>query len=339
MRFSTRVLKCSLLLAGLLSLLVAAPAPAKLLYVGDKGVATVGKVACKGTPGCQLNTPKRVQAKIGQKSYWTQVQAPKRIAAGKKATVKVKIGAKALAELAGRTTTVEVEAVVKQGEEKARTKPLKVRLRRAALADQPQAPKSGPLGSEPPLLARPATAVDVSSVQVTWYPRDSWVRYVSQAQGMFFADGATGVQSTESECPDVPAPQPPPGLPFRVDFLPRPSWYDPVSGAAGIYGQGTVQFLYASRGINFTTSDPEVEINGGASRMIFRLAGSEGTAMPSQRSPFLNLELSGPPAVVGKTHTYSFVRGKLADDGTNVFASFYPPAAPFGCVSVSFITP
>src|SRR5436190_1805803 len=40
-------------------------------------------------------------------------------------------------------------------------------------------PTSTPIEGEPPLLARPATAVTVGSVTLSWMPRDSWVRYVS----------------------------------------------------------------------------------------------------------------------------------------------------------------
>lgn len=341
--------KRSLLLAALLTLLLVAPASAKLLYVGDQGLAVVGKVACRGAADCQLRAPKRVQAKIGQKSFWAKVLAPKRIAAGRKATVRVKLGAGALAALAGRTTTIAVKAVVRQGEDKARTQPLKIRLRRAALADQPGGPNnpsSGPLSNEPPLLARPATAVDVSVARISWYPRDSWVRYVSSGgaagDGILFSGGASGVNSTASECPDRPS-SGDAQLPYQVDFAPRASWYDPVSGSAGIYGAGAVSFRWQGHGIDLTAADPEVEINGAASRAIFRFQGSGSTPFPNQRAALLSLDPNGQPTVSGdgKTFTYNLVRGTLTADGVNVFAGFYTPPDndEFGCVSVSFTTP
>lgn len=329
----------SLLLAALLTLLLAAPASAKLLYVGDKGVATVGKVACQGAPGCELAAPKRVKAKIGKRSYWAQVQAPKRIAPGGKGTVRVKFGAGALADLAGRTTTIEVRAVLRQGDAKARTRTLKIRLRRAALPNGPP-PTSGPVGAEPPRLARPATALDVSGVQVTWYPRDSFVRYVHSAEGMSVAGGASLVSSTESPCPDKPIAE---ARPYTVHYVGAPSWYDPVSGSAGVYGTGSVNFLYSGHGINLTASDPEIEINGASSRAIFRMNGSANTSYPNLRVAVLSLDTSAPPTVTngGKTFSYSLVRGRLTEDGVNIFAGFYTPPDnnQFGCVSVSFTTP
>ena len=343
------MLKRSLLLGALLTLLLVAPAPAKLLYVGDKGVATVGKLTCPAASACRVAAPKRVKAKIAAKPVWAKVLAPKRIAPGKQGTVRVKLGAGALGELAGRTTTVEVKAVLRR-QGKALTKVLRVRLRRAALAGQPSGPggppTSGPLGNEPPRLARPASAVDVSVAQVSWYPRDSWVRYVSSGgaagDGILFFGGAVGIDSTASECPDRPSASDA-QLPYRVDFAPQASWYDPVSGAAGIYGAGAVTFRWQGHGIDLTAADPEIEINGAASRAIFRFSGSGSTPYPNQRAALLDLALDGQPTISngGKTFTYSLVRGTLTADGVNVFAGFYTPPDndEFGCVSVSFTAP
>ncbi len=340
------MVRSSPLFAALLALLLAAPASAQLRYVGDGGVIAVGKVVCAGAP-CELKAPKRVRAKIGGSGFWARVIAPKRVAAGARAPVKVRFGGRALAALAGRTITVEVRLRVRQ-EGETRTRLLRARLRRAALAEQPggpSAPTSGPLGTEPPRLARPASAVDVSDVQVTWYPRDSWVRYVSSGQGSSFSGGASGVLSEQSPCPydpSAPVKQAPPGLPFTVDFLPLPSWFDQASGTAAIYGQGAVTYRYAERGINLTAADPEIEIDGAASRAIFRFSGSENTPIESQRAPLVNLDTAGQPATVsngGKTLSYTLMRGALTADGVNIFAGFYQQATNFGCVSVSFTTP
>lgn len=333
------MVKRSLFLAALLSLLLAAPASAKLLYVGDTGVASVGKVPCQGTPGCRLAAPKRVQAKIGQKSFWAKVLAPQRIAAGGKATVRVKLGAGALGDLRGRTTTIAVKSVVSQDGE-ARTRLLKVRLRRAALADLPGGPGgppvSGPLGNEPPLLTRPASAVAVGAVKVTWYPRDSWLDYLVSTT---FSNEASGLIGTESPCPVDPE-KPPKERPYTVNFLARPSWFDQGSGVAGIYGQGSVHFRYPEHGIDLTASDPEVEINGAASRLILRMEGAGNSAMPSQRVVFATLDLSGQPTKVeGGTYTYGLVRANLTADAAPAFSTFYAPGTPWGCVGVSFTTP
>jgi len=331
-------------LVALLALLVAVPASAQLRYLGDKGLATVGKVACPGKPRCALKTPKRVKAKVGQKNFWAQVRAPKRIAGGAKATVRVKFGRGAVTALAGRTTTINVKTIVRR-EGKGKVKWLKVRLRRAALTGQPGgpggAPTSGSLGNEPPVLARPATAVDVSGVAVTWYPRDSWVRYVSSEAPIGFGNGAAGINSTESPCPVAPSPQSPPGLPFTMTFTPRPSWYDAATQTAGIYGQGDVNFRYPERGIDLTASDPEVEILGGTGRMIFRFNGTQSTPFPNQRAVLVDLDLSGQPAITngGKTFSYAMMPSRITEDGFKVFAGFYQPQSSFGCASVSFTAP
>jgi hypothetical protein len=342
-RFAT-----TLLLGALTAACLAAPASAQLRYVGDRGMATVGVVSCQGSP-CHLSVPKRVKVKVGERSFWARVMAPKRIAAGAKAKVRVKLGARALADLAGRTTTIAVRAVIRQGKGE-RTQLLRIRLRRAALVGAPGGPggtpTSGPLGAEPPLLARPATAVDVSAVQISWHPRDSWVRYASSGSGagdgILFSGGASGVDSTASPCPDRPSSSDA-LLPYTVAFTAKPSWYDPVSGAAGVYGQGSVGFRWASHGIDLTATDPEIEINGTASRAIFRFKGSGGTTYPDQRAVLLSLDTSGQPTLSGggKTFTYSLMRGTLTADGVNVFAGFYTPPDndEFGCVAVSFTTP
>lgn len=335
------MLGCALLLALLAALALAAPASAQLRYVGDRGLATVGRVACPAGGACQVTTPKRVKAKVGKRAFWAQVRAPKRVGPGKKATVRVKFGRGALVALAGRTTTVRVRIVLRAGNG-ARTVLLKIRLRRAALAEQPGGgtPESGPIGTEPPRLERPPTAVDVSVGAISWHPRDSWVRYVFSGQGMTFGAGAAGIQSAQSPCPDKPASE---TRPYTVAYVPAAGWYDPLSGRAAVYGSGSVRFRFAEHGIDLTAADPEVEIDGAASRAIFRVEGSGNTPFANQRAALLDLDLGGQPTVSdgGRTFTYELMRGRLTPDGVNVFAGFYtaPDNNQFGCVSVSFTTP
>ena len=52
-------------------------------------------------------------------------------------------------------------------------------------------PSSGPLGDEPPVLARPAGAVDISSAQITWHVKPSWIRYVNAGEGSTPFGGAS----------------------------------------------------------------------------------------------------------------------------------------------------
>jgi hypothetical protein len=337
-----------------LALIGAGPAAAKVRSVGGSGVATVGKVRCGAAP-CTLRAPSRVRVGIGDEGFRARVVVPHRVAAGAAATVRVRLGTKALAELVGATAGVQVPVVVRSGGTKVRHV-VRARIGRAA-SSAPGAPGGGggapsgtpassPIQGEPPLLARPATAVTVSAVELSWMPRDSWVRYISSAtapsDGVVPGGGATAVESTASPCPDRPAGV---GVPLRytIDFPARESWYDPLSGKAGIYGGGSVAFRWASHAINLTAAEPEIEIDGASSRAIFRFSGSGGTPYPNQRVALEGLETSGRPTVTngGKTLTYDLMRGRLTADGEKVFAGFYtaPSDNEFGCVSATFTLP
>jgi hypothetical protein len=203
-------------------------------------------------------------------------------------------------------------------------------------------PHSGPV-NEAPLFPRPATAVDVSDVKISWHPRDSWIRYLSSGpgsgDGIFLAGGATAQNATKSPCPDRPSTSDA-LLPYTFRFTPRESWYDPASGTAGINGLGGVRFVWSERAIDLEASDPEIEINGAQSRAVFRFNGTGNTPFPNQRAAVVDLA-PGTPEVTngGKTFTYSLMRGTLTQDGASVFAGFYEPGDPWGCVSVSFTTP
>jgi hypothetical protein len=161
-------------------------------------------------------------------------------------------------------------------------------------------PSSTPVEGEPPILARPATAVTVGSVTLSWMPRDSWVRYVSSgtgaSDGVTPGGGATAVAATASPCSDRPSSSSA-ALDYTTSFPAKESWYDPFSGEAGIYGSGDVAFRYTAHTINLTAAEPEIEINGSASRAIFRFVGSGGTPYPNQRVALETLETAGRPTV------------------------------------------
>lgn len=216
---------------------------------------------------------------------------------------------------------------------------------RAALRERSSdGPSSGPLGKPPTKLARPASAVDVTTASITWHPRDSWIRYSSsgtgRGDGIFATDGATATRSTESACPDTESASDA-QLPYAFRFAHLSGWYDEASGKAAIYGRGNARFRWQERTIDLTLSDPEVEINGASSRSIFTFDGEEGTAIESLRAHFLDLQPNPQPTVSadGRTRTYSLVRGGITDQGASAFADFYVPGQPWGCMSVSFTTP
>jgi hypothetical protein len=206
-------------------------------------------------------------------------------------------------------------------------------------------PKSGPIYNEPSIMQRPGSAVDVIGIAITWYPRDSWVRYVSSGvgpqDGFFATGGATkgaAMNTASHPCSDVAYP----GsgeFDFRFDYAPKSGWYDPVSGKAALYGQGTVRFRWQSHTIDLAASDPEIELAGDDSRAIFRFDGEDGTTYDGQRAVLVELDQTGQPTSSGGgTFTYTAMRGALTADGESIFGGFYPAGDGFGCVSVSFTT-
>ncbi|HVY77054.1 MAG TPA: HtaA domain-containing protein [Solirubrobacterales bacterium] len=329
--------------------------------LGGRHVAPLATLSCPSGVACNLSAPRRVRAKIGKRRYPFVVMAPKRIGPGKKAAVRLRLPKGALRALGRhkRATAVKLRVrsagkayeirVMLRGVGRGKVKILHVGVRRIGRgrgSKSPQDPAAGPISGEPPLLQRPPTAVDVSGVRLTWYPRDSWLRYaasgVAAGDGIHIGGGAAGSDSTSSPCPDQRSSSDA-QLPYAIDFAPRASWYDPASGIVGIYGQGSVNFRWRAHTIDLTASEPEIEINGSASRAIFRFSGSEGTPYPNQRADLLNLDTAGRPTVSngGKTLTYDLMRGTLTANGVNVFAGFYTPPDndEFGCVSVSFTIP
>jgi len=207
----------------------------------------------------------------------------------------------------------------------------------------PNSPKAGPLGDEPPLLARPPGAIDVTGASLTWHVRDSWIRYVNTEMAPEALEGASAqaaIPENSHPCPDRPAGTNP-TLVYSYDFPFSNGWYDPASGTAALYYRGGVRFSFPGHGIDLGARNPEIEINGGASRAIFRMRGGGETPYPDKRAALLSLAVAGPPSE-DPPSTFGFpspVRGSLTDDGQAVFAGFYPPPNNgFGCIDVSFTT-
>jgi hypothetical protein len=216
-------------------------------------------------------------------------------------------------------------------------------LRSSAATLGSEADETGTPNSEPPLLARPASAIDVSGATLTWHVRDSWIRYSNSEVAPQAIEGATAqpaIPESSHPCPDRPA-ETAPTLVYSYSFPFANGWYDPPTGTTALYQSGGIRFSYPSRGIDLTMRSPEIEINGAASRVILRLSHSGGA---DPRAPFLSLAVSAPPVESpAGTFTYSApVRGAITAEGRAAFGSFgsiyTPPNDGFGCFAISFTT-
>jgi hypothetical protein len=195
-------------------------------------------------------------------------------------------------------------------------------------------PQSGPIKNPPPVLARPAGAVDVTSATLTWRPRESWIQYINGGEGTSVFGGAVNGPGEVKSGSSATLVYSFHGFPFKN------GWYHPATGTAAIYFSGGVGFRWSAHGINFSAADPEIEINGGASRAIFLFNGTDDTVYDNQRGVLVDLDpgtIQTPPS---GSVIYTDVPGSIPQDtGESVFAGFYPADTPFGTMTVSFTTP
>lgn len=208
-------------------------------------------------------------------------------------------------------------------------------------------PPLKPLPPEPPLLARPASAVDVTSASVVWCARASWIRYIGSGttsggasrEDPFVVNEANKSQVCDQKRAEVTSG----ATSYRYYFTFKNGWYDAASGKAALYFTGKVGFRYPERGIDLDFNDIEVELNGAATRTIFRMEGREGTEIPAHRTVFTD---NGDPlpaldtSVPGTVKSGEMPAWLSAGTGGGVFADFYlPPNNDFGWVSVEFSVP
>lgn len=211
----------------------------------------------------------------------------------------------------------------------------------------PGTPRVPPIQNEPPVLSRPAAAVDITGARLTWWVRDSWIAYLSgdnfppagtKGTSTSGATAQTPILAAQHVCKDDPRPETGP-LSYAFGFPFKNGWYDAASGVAGVYFSGAVRFLRVDHGIDMTAADPEVEITGAASRTIFRFDGRANTPLGNKRAPLTALDVARAPRTVDpatRTITYDPILGRLADGGVDTFAGFYSVGGRFGCVQLSF---
>lgn len=200
----------------------------------------------------------------------------------------------------------------------------------------------GEAPEQPPVLARPAGAVDLTGAAIRWRIRESFIRYLNSGTGTWAADGATaGPAETIDGVPP---------LVYSYNFPFSNGWSAP--GRTAVYGGGTVGFRHCKNTINFTVSNPEIELSGDSdSRMIFRVNGLDGTAFPDSRAVMVQLvPRLGETTTDGTTTTITNIPGYVPADSTGLFAGFYPPFpgnpddpaaeySRFGSVTISYTTP
>jgi hypothetical protein len=177
--------------------------------------------------------------------------------------------------------------------------------------------------------SRPATARTVTGATITWHVRDSFIRYMAAGEGTSASRGATAA-----------APEGDPPLVYAFQFPFAEGWCDPVSGAARIAFTGTVAFRYSEHEIDLVVNDPEVELDGPASRVIFRMTGSGDTDGANKRAVVETLDVSKAAATAnGNAFSYVRIPGAVPPGAaSSVFAGYYLPGDPFGWVSISFTT-
>jgi hypothetical protein len=181
----------------------------------------------------------------------------------------------------------------------------------------PPAPGSG----EPPVKPRPAGAIAITSATVTWHVRESFVRYIATGEGTTVSGGVTEGPRTGDDPPLV----------YDFHFPHTGGWCDPATGAAQITFGGTVRFSYSDHDIDLRASDPEVELDGPTSRVIFTVG---------RRTVVETLDVSEATVRVdGKTFSYDRIPAAVPP-GTadSVFSGYYLPGEPFGWVSITFTT-
>jgi len=219
---------------------------------------------------------------------------------------------------------------------------------------------SGPITDEAPPLARPAGAVDISAATVRWRVRDSWIQYIAGGNpngvtGTTALGGASGDPALQQGCSSDGTVNTV-ALTYQFAFPFTSGWYDPATGKASLSFAGGVNFKYPSHGIDLTTSSPEIQLDGAASKLVFVFSGTGSTNLGGKRSALTDLQVGAPPfpkacgsdvapsqssnpSATGTTHVYDRIPGVIpAGTGSSVFAGFYSAGAPFGWLSVTFTT-
>ncbi|HVW46622.1 MAG TPA: hypothetical protein VHA76_06195 [Solirubrobacterales bacterium] len=98
--------------------------------VGRDRTVSLGTIGCPAGVSCTISAPARVKVRIARETYWATVLAPRSLAGGRSATVRVRLPKPALRALAGGSVVIVVPVTVSSRGGK-RTLRAKVRVSRA----------------------------------------------------------------------------------------------------------------------------------------------------------------------------------------------------------------
>lgn len=183
-----------------------------------------------------------------------------------------------------------------------------------------------PVASPP--LTKPDGAATVTAATFWWSPKDSWMRYINSGyrpgDGVHAADGAT---------PDRPHAD---TVVYRYRFtLDSGSWYDGAKGV--LYFRGTVRFRWEDHGLDITVANPEVQLDGAASRLVFRFTGSECSTLRNQRVELAKLAV-GTPTGTPPAYDFGTVTATITDPGAGAFSRMYRAGTEWGAIELAFTT-
>lgn len=190
-------------------------------------------------------------------------------------------------------------------------------------------------------LARPGSAVDVGGSSFKWWMRDSWVNYIDFSIPLEPAVGDAPIANSGHVCQDiVPVDK---SRQYATNFPFKSGWWDAASQTGYFSYSGSVRWYAIRPGgtvIDITASDPEIEINGAASRLIFTMRDASENTL--KRGAFVSLNSSTPLNSVALAPGGGTSRLKstiFLDPATSPFGSFigqYTSNPGWGCVDLGF---
>lgn len=181
----------------------------------------------------------------------------------------------------------------------------------------------------PPPFTRPDDARGLTWAEIEWRPRESFIQYIASGDGTAASGGA--MEGTPESRPGKP------DLVYSFTFPFSSGWES--GDRAAVNGSGTVGFRHCRHTINFTVTDPEIELDGSTSRLVFRIEGTDGTAFSGSRAVVLNLDPTAPGVLdetSGSTRNIQGIPARVPAEATGIFAGLYLPSDPFGEVNVTY---